>query len=604
MIQQPTMRITQSAPPLWGSLIIFCLSLFLLSCKKDIKGDTSVITDEWEMPDFDSRSIASVSGFVTDENGRPATGALVRFGIAQLRTDDQGYFSFNEVEVPRHHAVLTVSKDGYFNAIKSFSVNESQPAFFRIKILPKVHIGTFDAAQGGLVRSVDDLRIIFSHGSVMYQSNGNEYTGNVQVYAQWLNPASPDLVDMMPGDWRALDASGRLKYLITYGMIAVELQAPSGEALQIASGRQADIRIPVPSGFTAHAPANIPLWHFDEQKGLWIEEGSAVLQGDHYAGSVRHFSFWNLDYPTAMVHLDMTIQDASGAPVSNAMVAISSLDGPANRSFGYTNDEGYISGFVPANRRWKLELSSSTQCLNNTSSINFQTVGSGNQSLGVIQLSSPLMMHIRGKLLNCQGGPVTQGRAILYKEGLHYEVAADDQGYFSLSYLMCTPLQQSWQLILFDEVSQQQSLPISFMLGAGEHQLGDLRACGESTEQYIFLTVNGQTSNMRMPEDSIAHLVYPGISSISIYGWRRPNFTEYMAFNINDSGIAVGSRQRMGGINSNILSFSNTTSQNYVDITEYGPVNGFMAGRFSGVVIGQGYIPQNVSFEFRVRRRR
>lgn len=588
-----------------GGLFIFAfLSLFIISCKKDISNDTPVAPSEWESPDFNTRTRASVSGFVTDEHGIALPGAMVRFGHAQQLTNENGYFSFKDEEVARYHAVVTVSKVGYFKAIKSFSVNESQPAFFRIKVLPKVSIGTFDAGQGGEVRSSDNLQIFFAPGSVMDPSNGQVYSGNVQVYAQWLNPASPELIDIMPGDWRAIDSEWRMKYLITYGMIAVELESASGQVLQIATGKQADIRIPLPSDFSSHAPANIPLWHFDEEKGLWIEEGSAIRQGDYYVGSVSHFSFWNLDYPTAMVHLDMTIQDQSGTPVSNAMVAITSLDGPANRTFGYSNSAGYIGGFVPANRRWKLELSSSTQCLNNTNVFNFQTEGSGNQSLGVLQLSSPQLMKIKGKILNCQGELVTQGRAILFKEGMFYEVTSDEFGDFSLNYLLCTPLAQSWQLTLFDELAQQQSLPVNFMLGAGEHDLGALRACGESAEQFIYFNVNGQSLNMRMPEDSIAHLVYPSVSSISLYGWRRPDFTEYMAFNISDSGIAVGSRQLLNSINSNILSNYNIISGQFVDITEYGPVNGFIAGHFTGTIMGQGSVPQNVSFQFRVRRRR
>ena len=69
----------------------------------------------------------------------------------------------------------------------------------------------------------------------------------------------------------------------------------------------ADIVMPVPSEILNSAPATIPLWHFDEDLGSWVEEGQATLVNGEYVGQVSHFSFWNYDVPSNFIHLSGSI---------------------------------------------------------------------------------------------------------------------------------------------------------------------------------------------------------------------------------------------------------------------------------------------------------
>jgi hypothetical protein len=66
----------------------------------------------------------------------------------------------------------------------------------------------------------------------------------------------------------------------------------------VAPGKTATLTIDVPESQTATAPATIPLWFFDEEAGVWQEEGEATRQGDKYIGTVKHFTDWNADHPT------------------------------------------------------------------------------------------------------------------------------------------------------------------------------------------------------------------------------------------------------------------------------------------------------------------
>ena len=84
-----------------------------------------------------------------------------------------------------------------------------------------------------------------------------------------------------------LNEDGNERGLKTYGMTVVELEDPSGNPLQLAAGSPVEMTTDIPASLQGDAPATIPLWYFDEEMGIWMEEGSAELvNGDTYIGKV------------------------------------------------------------------------------------------------------------------------------------------------------------------------------------------------------------------------------------------------------------------------------------------------------------------------------
>ena len=80
--------------------------------------------------------------------------------------------------------------------------------------------------------------------------------------------------------------------------------------------------IPVGSTQTSSAPAEIPLWYFDETNGVWKEEGKATLQGNEYVGEVSHFTFWNCDISWDLIYLDGSVL-LEGVNLEGAYVCLS-----------------------------------------------------------------------------------------------------------------------------------------------------------------------------------------------------------------------------------------------------------------------------------------
>jgi hypothetical protein len=131
--------------------------------------------------------------------------------------------------------------------------------------------------------------------------------------------------------------------------LMVEMTDNSGNLLQIASGQSATITMPVPLSMLSSAPGTIPLWHFDEETGFWMEEGSAALVGNNYVGNVGHFSSWNCDNPGSRATVKGRVLDCNNNPVEGLSVTV-------GQSHAITNSEGYYVRNIPAETDFIIEV--------------------------------------------------------------------------------------------------------------------------------------------------------------------------------------------------------------------------------------------------------
>lgn len=595
-------------------LVTLAMTVLMFSCQKEIDTDNNNPINPVTPPDLTTKVTAAlVSGFVTDENGDPATGASVKIGSITTSTDEYGYFQVRNVDVVQTAATVTVTKAGYFKGIKTFIAAAGKSAFFRIKLIPSNTDGNFSASAGGDVTLTSGLKISFPANAVMTAA-GAAYSGTVNVAAHWINPTGSDLNQEMPGDLRAINTAGALQMLTTYGMAAVELTGSAGEALQVATGKKATITMPVPSSILSSAPATIALWHFDETKGLWIEEGTATKTGNTYVGEVSHFSFWNCDVPSNFVQFNCTVVDPDGEPIRYAAVKISSVSNPQNSAWGYTDSTGYVAGAVPANSSLLLEVFTNFNCGTSIYSQNFTTTNT-NLSLGNITVNNTgSMATITGTVTNCANQPVSNGAIVVFRNGYYSRYTVSSTGTFDFTIALCNNASVSAQLIAEDYTGGEQSPSQNVTINVGANNVGNLQACGVQIAEFVNLTIDGNATNYAAPADSLTYFVNPQTTptEINIYamGTRNPGGTTVTSFSniaFSEAGIAAGSTQNLIRISSSV---NGTTGQQYtipnpinVNITEYGPVGQFVAGNFTGVVRVAGTTTDvNVSCNFRIRR--
>lgn len=570
----------------------------MIACNKDLSlsgGSTE--------PPIDLATTATVnhvSGFVTDENGNPAAGVPVTLQNTIITTDKYGYFQFQQLKVVRDAAMLTVEKAGYFKAFKTFMATEGKGAFFRIQLMPKQLAGSFESASGGVVSLNNGVSITLPAAAVVDAATGNAYNGRVQVAAYWINPMDPSVDRVIPGDLRGLTTTMNMRVLTSYGMTAVELTGAGGQLLQIKTGAKAQLVMPIQSSQLATAPETIALWHLDEKKGLWVEEGAAVKTGSVYKGEVSHFSYWNCDKPSSFVNFSCKLLNQQGEPLRNVMVKITRTGDANGVGYGYTDTSGYTSGAIPAQEQLMMQVYANGTCSNPiyARAINTNT---NSIALGSIAINtSNVEATLTGNLTDCNLGLVSNGYLIL-KSGEFTHKLPVTNGSFRFSTQLCS-LPAQVTLIAEDLKALQQSSAITVSLQPGINQLGNLQACGNSTQEYMTYTINGQNYAFTYPTDTLAS--GRDNNYYHLYTFNRSfNSGANMAFAL--TGIGVGSSQQLSHfLPTQVVDSMKITTPIQVKITEYGNVGQFIGGNFTGSFTGNAPANKtyNIICNFRFRR--
>lgn len=575
------------------ALMILFISVLLTWCRKNEISPFGFSP----VNDLTTKIKSSVRGFVTDENNLAVYLATVQVGAVTITTDKYGYFEATNVDVVKNAAVVTVTRAGYFKGIKTYIAAEGKSAFFRIKLIPRTNSGNINAGTGGAITLINGLSITFPANAIVNATSNAAYTGRANVAAYWIDPTSPDLNNTMPGDLMGLNISGNLQLLTTYGMAAIELTGSSGELLQIAPGKKAILSLPIPASLSPSAPATIPLWYFDEAKGLWKQEGTATKTGNNYVGEVTHFSFWNCDVPNSYVQFNCTVVNSGGQPIQNAVVKISVVSNPVNFRYGYTDGSGYVNGAIPNNAQLLLEVFTNS-CTTAFYSQIFTTTNS-NVSLGTISINNTAFpATVTGTVTNCNNTPVTNGYIMVQTGNNYVRHPLSNTGSFNFTILLCNST-TNVNLIAVDASTLQHSSPINQTLVVGTNTVGNLQACGIQAQEFLYYSIDGTNYLFASPYDSIGFSGATNSPEAYVYALQA-------GLQFSNSGIGVNTTQSLWSFHAPQLPSSQQIPPNWIGvlITEYGPVGQFIAGNFSGTLREQ--LPpntiHNVSCSFRVRR--
>ncbi len=414
------------------------LSLAMTSCKKDINMFTA---NEVTLADFGREVSADFGGIVMIESGQPLENVEIRIGDLTTTTDENGVFLIRDAKVLERKAYIKATKANFFNGSRTMVVQEGKLHNVRIQLMRKGTIGSFESANGGVIE-FEGVELTFPTEGVKLKSGGS-YSGEVFVQATHLDPNDDATFERMPGDLRGIREDGSQAVLGTYGMMAVELSGANGEELQVADGTEVTVKTPVPAGFGATAPATIPLWHFDEEEGMWIEEGEAILDGDFYIGTVSHFSFWNHDFPYPLVNIKGRVLDKDGNPLQNIRVKIQVV-GEKFAGFGPTNDDGYFCGLIPKDYELEISIFGYNPCGGDVLyEANLGTFTEDVTLADIVIDPDPTVsrtVSLSGRLINCDDEPVTNGYVRVNIGRLQYTIFVDDMdGTFEFTTVTCDP---------------------------------------------------------------------------------------------------------------------------------------------------------------------
>lgn len=579
-------------------ILLVIISLVFYQCQKEVRYIGN--SDPGQVV-FPSPLQANLQGNILDENGQSAANVTIKVGAKTTTTDSKGYFRINNASLDENAALVKAEKPGYFTAFRSFSATSGTNQVV-IKLVKKNLGGTVNAANGGDVSLSNGAKISLPANGVVKASDNSDYTGTVNVYASYIDPTASDILDRVPGSFMANDKDGKRVLLSSYGMMAVELESSSGEKLQIKSGNTATLTSPIPSAAQASAPATIPLWYVDDATGLWKEEGTATKQGSSYIGTVKHFTYWNCDIPVQTIKLAATFVTAKGQPLINASISIKPSTGNFYGSaHGYTDSLGKINGPVPANTNLILEVIS--QC---GTPIYSKNIGpySNNTDLGNITIpsSTPSMVTVQGKLVNCASANVTKGYAIVSVNNWVHYAKVDASGNFSTNYVLCDITSATAQVLGVDETAQQQGAIISLPVTGTTTDFGTISACGTVSTESVDYTLDGTSYHLGTGDSTLAYSKDSSGTTMDatiIMAARSPIFIQ---LDIKTTAQTPGTYQLRGISVQNY--FQTTVIQPLnVNLTSFATAAGeFYEGSLTGQFKDGSNVTHSISCTFRVRR--
>jgi hypothetical protein len=584
-------------------LTCLVISISLLSCQKEVKNDnpgTGGSTGAGTVVN-PTPVQGTVTGKVVDNSNNAVAGATVKAGSNTTTTDSRGLFRFNNIQLDKYSAVITVEKSGFFKGYRVFSASPNNTNFVKLKLVSKTLIGSIDAVAGGSVSLPDNSKITLPASGIVVRSNNQSYSGSVKVYAEVIDPASADIAQIVPGSFQGTDAANNRVTLKSYGMLAVELEGNSGEQLQIAAGKTAKLKFTIPSSLRSTAPATIPLWSVDETTGLWKQEGNATKGTDYYEGDVSHFSFWNCDVSTPTIFLELNLKTVEGSlPFTQVKITRVNSGGA---TYGYTDSTGHVGGLVPKNEPLLLEVFS-----NCNQPVFSQNIGpySSNTNLGTITVTIPPInyLQITGSAVNCSNQPVINGNAMIYYDGHLYNKPISN-GSFSLTVTRCSNSNATIEVVVVDNIGNEQSSIWSGSASSGTASTGTLSACGTSSVSFFNYTLDGTNYSLSTATTdsffvSTGNATSQPATLIMAFKKSQPNIN----IDFYTQGGAVGTFPVMF-MTANQYGDSSITlvTPFNVTFTSYGIVGQFIEGSFTGQfreILNNNL--HNVSATFRVRR--
>ena len=455
-------------------LIALCLLAF--SCNRDdMDLNTSNPVDNGQPM---VKVEGSVVGLIVDEVGDPVEDAIVSLGNVSTTTNEFGTFVFIDEEIYADGTYVKVDKPGYFPGSRRFNAIAGEQNNIKVRLVEKREVGVISAENGGEV-TVSTAKIVLPAGTYIYP-DGSSYAGPVSVYATYLDPSKSETFEEMPGDLSGIDSEGALNALATFGMVGVELEDGSGRKVNLPEGSKSELRIALPSALIAVAPETIPLWHFDEERGIWIEEGEAALENGVYVGEVEHFSWWNCDYPIPSVELNGQVflngntADGVKVQVTDAITGFSGCT--------YTSNRGFFAGGIPSGNVLLLRV------MDPCGDVMYeQEIGpfDSDVTLTPIAITTTLeTVTLSGVVTNCTGDPIFDSAVIINFGSTQSMVLCESDGTFVYN----TPPCQNGMVEVFGyDITNSLISPPSIVEFSGVQDVGTLIACEDFFEPVQFI---------------------------------------------------------------------------------------------------------------------
>ena len=273
----------------------------------DLTGQASTINKKVTVKQGEALTIEKdIPAIVRSSNGASLKNAIVTINGQTALTDKEGKTQL-KVKLPKtlKQVVVTFEKEGFITqSILVDTENLHGVTANLLAVKQIVAVANIEKSQT-IVAEHLNAQIKFSENSFV-RPDGTVVTGKVNVELTPWDITNDDL-NAMPANGVARDQQGNIVNLISAGMITATFRDESGLYLQLAQDKTAEISMDLPleniNNQAMTIGTEIPMWHFNEDEGLWVEDGigQVVESAQSKTGlavhaTVAHFSTWNWDF--------------------------------------------------------------------------------------------------------------------------------------------------------------------------------------------------------------------------------------------------------------------------------------------------------------------
>lgn len=510
----------------------------------------------------------TVSGVVLNENREPVSGATVKVNGNTATTGSGGEFIFNNISVPAGRVFAVVTANGYFNGAKAEEPVSGGVTTIKIIMLTKTVTHTINSSSGGSADLTNGSKVELQPNSVSVQG-GSQYNGQINLSVVYMDPTSVSFSETVSGgDMAAVRTDNSSATLYSYGILKVIMEGSAGESLQLSSGSTSVITTTIPPSMVSDAPSTIPLWFFDEQTGLWREEGTATKQGDKYVGTVSHFTDWNCDYPFRTGSVTGRVVDCNNEPLPGITVKIGQVT-------TVTDQNGYFLRNVPAETGFNVSIEASQNFGISAPPVNVDPVSPG-ATTTIPDFHLSCYPVIKGIFTDCNGNVLSGNVSIKWDNQIHASVPNNSNGF-----KMTVAPNKTATLRFISSSGQVKDTTVQTPSTATVLDLGQIRMCGNVQQGENSFTINGAGFNNQFV--NINPSVFIGIYNVP------NNETATSSVNTNNEFLVLFFPGNTTGTftqqNANIkyqgidfFSTDNTT----VTVNTYENVGGIISGTFNG----------------------
>jgi hypothetical protein len=423
---------------------------------------------------------------VLDLDGEPVEDAQVTVGEMTQGTDSTGSAAF---EVTEGTWNPQVDAEGFGHGAAEVSVPEGVSLRRTIHLISAGEPQTFDASTES---DIYDGRVrVNLPANALVDEEGNEFTGTAEAHIAPLNPSTSEDAALPTPLAGVLEGDSEPTPMESIFMADIELTSESGEALSLKDGTTATLEFVLPDDLQGEYSTGdeIEAYSFDEEEGIWMQEGMGqVIDSTYAAGKlawsveVGHFTWWNCDEPWTdknCVQVNVTEQGtgnsvagaqvyAKGVSYNGTSTATTGPGGDACADFKL-NSTAEVTAVGPSGQR--AQVGNAQQISGSSTPVTCSGQGSG--SCQTIQLQVAPLTCLSGNVVDSGGSAISGVSVKGYYQGANGQESLSATTGSNGEYCLAVPQQADVDVVAtYDDNGTFKSATTSVVAGNSGQNCG------------------------------------------------------------------------------------------------------------------------------------